>query len=67
MNKMRKCPECGSYTLKDICPNCTKPEKDQKTESAHPASFSPEDPYGKYRRKLKIEELELDLEPGKVE
>ena len=46
--KMTRCLECGSYTLKDTCPNCK-----EKTASPHPPKFSPEDRYGKYRRQLK--------------
>ncbi|MDI6889060.1 MAG: RNA-protein complex protein Nop10 [Methanocellales archaeon] len=44
---MRKC-ECGTYTLKDTCPSCGK-----KTRNPLPPSFSPKDPYGKYRRMMK--------------
>lgn len=47
MKKLKKC-ECGTYTLKDICPKCKK-----ETFSPHPAKFSPQDKYGKYRRQLK--------------
>jgi H/ACA ribonucleoprotein complex subunit 3 len=35
--------------MRDECPICGK-----KTVSPHPARFSPEDRYGKYRRKLKV-------------
>lgn len=52
--KMRKCRNCGIYTLKVECPECGG-----KTVSPQPPKFSPEDPYGKYRRKLKREELDL--------
>jgi len=45
--KMRKCNSCGVYTLKEKCPKCNQP-----TASPHPASFSPEDKYGKYRRQI---------------
>ncbi len=47
--KLKKCPKCGRYTLKDVCPACKV-----KTISAHPPKFSPEDKYGKYRRMLKF-------------
>ncbi|ASI98170.1 RNA-protein complex protein Nop10 [Thermococcus celer] len=50
--RIRKCPECGRYTLKEVCPVCGA-----KTKVAHPPRFSPEDPYGEYRRRLKREEL----------
>ncbi len=48
-SKMRKCA-CGIYTLKKICPICGN-------ETKNPLSprFSPEDPYGKYRRQMKKE------------
>jgi len=23
--KLKKCPECSAYTLKEICPKCNKP------------------------------------------
>lgn len=44
---MKKCPNCKSYTLKDLCPNCKG-----KTLSAHPMKFSleKEKKYGKYRK-----------------
>ncbi|MFN4133210.1 MAG: RNA-protein complex protein Nop10 [Candidatus Hadarchaeales archaeon] len=48
--KMKKCKSCGIYTLKELCPSCKNP-----TGSPHPPKFSPVDPYGKYRRKMKAE------------
>jgi len=48
--RMRKCPKCGTYTLKENCPVCG-----EKTVTPIPPRFSPEDPYGKYRRKLRKE------------
>ncbi|RLF23397.1 MAG: RNA-protein complex protein Nop10 [Thermoprotei archaeon] len=45
---LRKCVKCGSYTLKDRCPYCGG-----EVRCPHPAKFSPEDKYGKYRRMLK--------------
>ncbi|WP_461866092.1 RNA-protein complex protein Nop10 [Thermococcus sp.] len=50
--RIKKCPKCHRYTLKDICPVCGA-----ETKVAHPPRFSPEDPYGAYRRKLKKELL----------
>ncbi len=44
---MRKCPGCGTYTLKAACPKDGTP-----TVSPHPAKYSPGDKYGKYRRML---------------
>jgi H/ACA ribonucleoprotein complex subunit 3 len=48
--KMRKCGECGMYTLKETCPKCGK-----RTFMPIPPRFSPEDPYGKYRRIIRKE------------
>ena len=36
--QLRKCSECGEYTLKDECKKCNK-----KTVLVHPAKFSPDD------------------------
>jgi H/ACA ribonucleoprotein complex subunit 3 len=47
--RLRKCPKCGRYTLKEICPVCGTP-----TKSAHPPRFSPVDRWGEYRRKAKL-------------
>ena len=41
------------YTLSDRCRECGSP-----TENTAPAPFSPEDPYGGYRRALKRRERE---------
>ena len=54
--KIKKCPRCGKYTLKEICPLCG-----EKTKLAHPPKFSPEDPYGEYRRRLKKEMLGIGV------
>ncbi|HID42343.1 MAG TPA: RNA-protein complex protein Nop10 [Archaeoglobaceae archaeon] len=48
--KMRKCKFCRIYTLKDVCPECGR-----NTFMPLPPRFSPEDPYGKYRRILRKE------------
>jgi len=48
--KISKCNKCNIYTLKPECPKCKA-----KTISIKPAKFSPEDKYGKYRRKAKNE------------
>jgi len=37
---IRKCPSCGTYTLRETCPKCG-----QKTRLAHPPPFSMEDKY----------------------
>ena len=41
---LRRCPKDYHYTLKEICPLCK-----EETVSAHPAKFSPDDKYMKYR------------------
>jgi len=38
--KIKKCPRCKSYTLKEKCPKCGS-----RTLIAHPARFSPDDRY----------------------
>jgi len=45
--KIKKCNSCGIYTLKDICPKCGRASKNPQ-----PPKFSPEDKYGKWRRKF---------------
>ncbi len=42
--QLRKCIKCGSYTLKDVCKECS-----EQTKSVHPAKFSPDDKYLRYR------------------
>jgi H/ACA ribonucleoprotein complex subunit 3 len=42
--QIRKCLKCKKYTLKDECSSCN-----EKTHSVHPAKFSPDDKYMKYR------------------
>ena len=43
--RIRRCRYDRTYTLSLSCPVCGAP-----TITAHPARFSPEDKYGKYRR-----------------
>ncbi|MFQ6012846.1 MAG: RNA-protein complex protein Nop10 [Thermoplasmata archaeon] len=43
-----RCRECGTYTLREVCPRCRG-----ATAMALPPRYSPEDRYGAYRRKLK--------------
>jgi H/ACA ribonucleoprotein complex subunit 3 len=40
------------YTMQGICPKCRS-----KTINVKPAKYSPEDPYGNYRREAKKEML----------
>ncbi|OPX70985.1 MAG: Ribosome biogenesis protein Nop10 [Methanoregulaceae archaeon PtaB.Bin056] len=46
--RLKRCPRDRTYTLQDTCPACG-----EATVSAHPARFSPDDRYGKYRREMK--------------
>lgn len=49
---IRKCRECGSYTLSDDrCPRCKGTLK-----NPHPAKFSPDDKYSRFRLALKLGE-----------
>ncbi len=48
--KMKKCPDCGGYTMKEKCPKCGI-----KAVNPAPPRFSPADHYGKYRRIMKKE------------
>ena len=46
---LRKCVKCGEYTLKhESCPVCGG-----DLRIPHPAKFSPEDKYAKYRRAMR--------------
>lgn len=45
---IRRCTSCGRYTLGGACPSCAA-----RTVMALPPRYSPEDPYGDYRRRLK--------------
>lgn len=42
--QLRKCEKCQIFTLKEICDSCKV-----KTLSAHPAKYSPDDRYLRYR------------------
>ncbi len=42
--QLRKCLRCRSYTLKEVCKKC-----DEATKTVHPAKFSPDDKYLRYR------------------
>jgi H/ACA ribonucleoprotein complex subunit 3 len=47
---LRKCEECRRYTLnQEECPYCGG-----NVHIPHPAKFSPEDRYAKYRRAMKM-------------
>ncbi len=47
---MLKCTECGRYTLADKCPSCGG-----KTATVHPARYSPDDKYVRYRSPMAYE------------
>jgi H/ACA ribonucleoprotein complex subunit 3 len=46
-NLMMRCTNCGRYTLGDKCPACGT-----KTATPHPARYSPDDKYARYRSPL---------------
>ncbi|RLG16695.1 RNA-protein complex protein Nop10 [Nanoarchaeota archaeon] len=46
--RIRYCPSCKRYTLKENCPSCGG-----KTILRVPPKFSPEDKYAKYRREVR--------------
>jgi len=48
MSKLLYCKKCKKYTLENVCSICN-----EKSILKNPPRFSPEDHYGKYRRKLK--------------
>lgn len=50
--RIRKCPQCRSYTLKSLCPKCGS-----NTIIPHPPRFSPDDKYVEYRIRIKYLEL----------
>jgi len=41
---LKKCLSCDTYTLKLQCPKCGA-----QTHNPHPAKFSPDDKYARYR------------------
>jgi H/ACA ribonucleoprotein complex subunit 3 len=43
-----QCEKCSEYCLKETCPRCGG-----KAKNPLPPKYSPEDPYGEYRRRLK--------------
>jgi H/ACA ribonucleoprotein complex subunit 3 len=44
---MMRCTACGRYTLQSACPSCGG-----AAHSPHPARYSPQDRWGRYRRAL---------------
>jgi H/ACA ribonucleoprotein complex subunit 3 len=54
---LRKCEVCARYTLNvEKCPYCGG-----TVRVPHPAKFSPQDKYAKYRRAMRAERLEGDV------
>ena len=53
MKHILKCTKCGTYTLKEKCPECGS-----KCVEPKPPKFSPDDKYADLKRKAKKEELE---------
>ncbi|MBI5398134.1 RNA-protein complex protein Nop10 [Candidatus Woesearchaeota archaeon] len=47
------CKRCSHYTMYETCQSCG-----DKAVGVIPAKYSPHDPYGKYRRQAKRNELE---------
>jgi H/ACA ribonucleoprotein complex subunit 3 len=45
-----KCSACGKYTMEEKCPACGEP-----TVTVHPARYSPDDKYARYRSPLAYE------------
>lgn len=43
-----QCDKCHRFTLHEACPSCKG-----RARNPLPPKYSPEDPYGEYRRKLK--------------
>ena len=49
---IRKCRVCGEYTIsRDACPHCGG-----ALRNPHPAKFSPDDKYSRFRLALKLSE-----------
>ncbi|MCL2288292.1 MAG: RNA-protein complex protein Nop10 [Candidatus Bathyarchaeota archaeon] len=47
--QLRKCVDCNTYTLNKVaCPKCNG-----NVKISHPAKFSPDDKYLKYRMAMK--------------
>lgn len=58
---LRKCKQCEKYTLDlEKCPYCGG-----EVRVPHPAKFSPQDKYAKYRRAMKAEVMEEAEHHGK--
>jgi H/ACA ribonucleoprotein complex subunit 3 len=52
---LSKCPKCGAYTMQAACPKCGS-----VTVSCHPAKYSPDDKYARYRNPLAYQDKTED-------
>ncbi|MCK5458363.1 MAG: RNA-protein complex protein Nop10 [Thermoplasmatales archaeon] len=59
MSQILYCTKCNNYTFDKICSKCK-----ENTIVKKPARFSPQDHYGKYRRKLKKKNREERMKNG---
>ena len=50
MKHILKCAKCGKYTMKEVC-SCGN-----NTLVAKPLKYSPDDKFGSYKRKAKLNE-----------
>lgn len=50
---MLKCVDCSRYTISEKCPHCGG-----KTVTVHPARYSPDDKYARYRSPLAYSEAQ---------
>jgi len=57
---IRRCPKCLLYTLKSVCKKCGAP-----TVDAHPARYSPDDKYVRYRIADRYTEPNVELDSNK--
>ncbi|MDQ3869772.1 MAG: RNA-protein complex protein Nop10 [Thermoproteota archaeon] len=52
---IRKCSVCNGYTLRQLCPKCNA-----HTIDPHPAKYSPDDKYFRYRIADRYSQIEND-------
>ncbi|MDE1819933.1 MAG: RNA-protein complex protein Nop10 [Euryarchaeota archaeon] len=59
--ELRRCRACHRYTFQETCPQCKA-----TTGNPHPARWSPEDRYARYRRALlaEVAARAVSPEPG---
>jgi len=48
---LKRCPSCGKYTMEKACSVCGG-----GTVAAHPAKYSPDDKYARYRNPMAYQE-----------